>query len=138
MMTDRVLLDTNIIIYAYITTDYEKHEKAKLFINGLRNSNVCISIQVLNETYSALMKNGINNDNTKYYINYCIKKYTVLDITISEIQTCLSLRDNYNYSYWDCLLLATAVNNACSFVYSEDMQNKHILHTGLSIINPLI
>jgi len=136
-MIDRVLIDTNILIYAYVTADSEKHEKAKAFLNGLINKEVYISTQVLSEVYSALKKNGVNNSDAKYYMEYCVEKYNILSITLNEIKTCLSIRDKYNYSFWDCLILATAINNACMIVYSEDMRDKHILYTGMEIKNPL-
>jgi len=91
----------------------------------------------LSETYSALKKNGVNDGDVKYYMEYCIEKYNILPITIDEIKTCLEIRDRYHYSYWDCLILATAINNACGFVYSEDMQDKHVPYTGMEIGNPL-
>ena len=137
-MTDKIFIDTNILVYAYISTDLMKHEKAKDCLNGLLNKKVYISTQVLSETYSALKKNGIDNSKTKYYIEYCIAKYNILPITLNDIQLCLKIRDIQNYSYWDCLILSTAINNACDYVYSEDMQNKHIVYAGLQILNPLI
>jgi predicted nucleic acid-binding protein len=136
-MKDKVFIDTNILVYDYLITDAERHGKAKTFLFSLIGKDVCISTQVLNETYSALKKNGVSNEDARYYIEYCIMKYVVLTVSVGEIQTCLTLREKYNYSYWDCLILATAINNDCSFLYSEDMQNRHIIHTGLEIINPL-
>jgi predicted nucleic acid-binding protein len=136
-MKDKVFIDTNILVYDYLLTDFERHKKAKTFLISLIGKTVCISTQVLSETYSALKKNGVSNEDVRYYIEYCINKYIVLTVSIGDIQTCLTLREKYNYSYWDCLILATAINNDCSFLYSEDMQNRHIIHTGLEIINPL-
>ena len=50
-MTDKIFIDTDILVYAYISTDLSKHEKAKDCLNGLLNKKVCISTQVLSETY---------------------------------------------------------------------------------------
>jgi predicted nucleic acid-binding protein len=136
-MTDKIMIDTNILVYAYLSADSDKHGKAIAFLNGLINKEVYISTQVLSEVYSALKKNGVANADISYYIDYCIKKYNVLSVTVDEIQTCLSVRDKCNYSYWDCLILATAINNECTLVYSEDMQDRHILFNGVEIHNPL-
>ena len=136
-MTDKILIDTNILVYAFVSADLVKHEKTKDFLNGLINKEVYISTQVLSEIYSALKKNGVSNDDAKYYVEYCIAKYNVLSVTLDEIKTCLMIRDKCNYSYWDCLILATAINNACTLVYSEDMQDRHILYAGMEISNPL-
>ena len=78
--------------------------------------------------YSALKKNGIENADAKYYVEYCIKKYNVFPIGVNEVKKCLDFRDRYGYSYWDCLVLASAINIGCGIVYSEDMQNKQVIY----------
>jgi predicted nucleic acid-binding protein len=40
------------------------------------------------------------------------------------------------WSCQDSLILATALENGCDIVYSEDMQHNHILENRLTIINP--
>ena len=61
--------------------------------------------------------------------------YPILDVSFASIQQASILRDKYRLSYWDSLILATAMAANCSVVYSEDMQ--HGLKIGnLSIINP--
>ena len=136
-MTDKIFIDTNIIVYDYLQNDFDKHIKAKNFINSLIDKEIFISTQVLSETYSVLKRNDIDNANAKYYIEYCIEKYNILPITLNDIKTCLKIRDSQNYSYWDCLILSTAINNNCVYVYSEDMQHKHIVYAGLQVINPM-
>ncbi len=44
----------------------------------------------------------------------------------------------YGYSYWDSLIIATALQNDCSILYSEDMQHNQLIEGKLRIINPLI
>lgn len=133
-MTDRIFIDTNILVYAYVTTDSDKHEKTKNFLNSLQNKEVFISTQVLNEVYSALRKNNVNEKDIVYYIEYCIDKYNILSVTLEKVKTCLAVREKYNYSYWDSLILAAAVNNNCTHVYSEDMQDSHVIYSKLKII----
>jgi len=137
-MTDRIFIDTNILVYAYINSDLDKHTRIKDFLNTLSGKEVNISTQILSEVYSALKKNAVEKHNIKYYIEYCVEKYNILSVTLSEIKTCLEIRERYNYSYWDSLVLATAVNNNCEIVYSEDMQNKQSIYSGLKIMNPLV
>ena len=64
-MTDKIFIDTNILVYAYILPDKSsdidagKHNRAKEFLNSLSGKEVCISTQILNEIYSALKKNKV-------------------------------------------------------------------------------
>lgn len=46
------------------------------------------------------------------------------------------LGERYGYSYFDSLMLASALEQGCSILYSEDMQHGQILEGGLRIIDP--
>jgi len=46
--------------------------------------------------------------------------------------------DKYQYSFWDSLMLASALENGCSVIYSEDMQHEQIIGKKLKIINPFV
>jgi predicted nucleic acid-binding protein len=49
---------------------------------------------------------------------------------------CLSLKTRYQYSYWDSLILASALESRCQIVYSEDMQDGQQIEHTLTIQNP--
>ncbi|MFM6010799.1 MAG: PIN domain nuclease, partial [Dolichospermum sp.] len=42
-------------------------------------------------------------------------------INITEVIQALEINAKYNYSYWDSLIIATALLSECSIIYSEDM-----------------
>ena len=42
----------------------------------------------------------------------------------------------YKYSYWDSLIIASALENNCSILFSEDMQHNQLIANKLKIINP--
>jgi predicted nucleic acid-binding protein len=46
------------------------------------------------------------------------------------------LRHNYCFSYWDSLIVASALKAKVAILYSEDMQNELIVDKSLKIINP--
>jgi len=57
-MKSRVFADTNIVVYAHISNEAEKHEIAKaLLSDNLAGSRLWISTQILSEFYSAMNKN---------------------------------------------------------------------------------
>ena len=41
-------------------------------------------------------------------------------------------------TYWDSLIVATALSSECSILYSEDMQHNQLIENKLRIINPFI
>jgi predicted nucleic acid-binding protein len=50
----------------------------------------------------------------------------------------LLLKEKYHYSWWDSLVLASALENGCQIVYSEDMQHEQVIEDSLKIINPFL
>ncbi|MFZ1344751.1 hypothetical protein [Thiothrix eikelboomii] len=57
-------------------------------------------------------------------------------MTSQTIEQALVLGERYGYSYFDSLMLASALEQGCSILYSEDMQHGQILEGGLRIIDP--
>jgi predicted nucleic acid-binding protein len=60
----------------------------------------------------------------------------VLQIHRNTINKALSLKDRYGYSYYDCLMLASALDGNCRFIYTEDMSDGQVINDTLIIINP--
>jgi predicted nucleic acid-binding protein len=54
------------------------------------------------------------------------------------IQKALKLNSKYGYSYYDCLILASALLNDCEYLYSEDMQHNQLIEGKLKIVNPFL
>ncbi len=62
----------------------------------------------------------------------------VVDIDASKVLQAIELNIRYGYSYWDSLIIATALQRDCDILYSEDMQHDQLVESKLRIINPLI
>jgi predicted nucleic acid-binding protein len=48
----------------------------------------------------------------------------------------MDIMKKFNYSYWDCLILASALENNCTILYTEDMQDGQTVEGKLKILNP--
>jgi predicted nucleic acid-binding protein len=46
------------------------------------------------------------------------------------------LRENYKFSYYDSLIISSAVLEDCYILFSEDMQDELIIENKLKIANP--
>ena len=57
-------------------------------------------------------------------------------ITKSDIWLAMDIKKRYRFSYWDSLIIASALENSCSIIYSEDMQHCQVIEDNLKIINP--
>jgi len=61
---------------------------------------------------------------------------SVSELSLKTVFSAWKLREKYKYSYWDSLILASALESSCSIIYSEDMQHGQVIEDNLKIINP--
>jgi predicted nucleic acid-binding protein len=134
-MNHKSFIDTNIWIYAHLETDDIKSNQALTLLDSLQE--LTISTQVLNEYYAVMLKYKIADDIIQDNINVIIEASDVTLIEISTIQLAYKIRLQNSFSYWDSLMIASAIENNCTVLYSEDMQHQQKIQ-NLTIINPFI
>jgi predicted nucleic acid-binding protein len=138
-MSDKIFLDTNILVYAYNSDDPTKQKIiVKLLREDFVEKEVCISVQVLNEFYSVLSKHKIEHSEIEQYINEIINSVQILPISVLISKKALTLKRKYRYSWWDSLVLASALESNSPVLYSEDMQNGQFIENSLKIVNPFV
>jgi predicted nucleic acid-binding protein len=54
------------------------------------------------------------------------------------ILAAIDLRDKYQFSFWDALIVKAALQGHCEILYSEDMQHGLKVESQLTIINPFV
>jgi predicted nucleic acid-binding protein len=134
---EKIFIDSNIVIYAYEEDDLKKHEIANSLVRNKFGANdIHISAQVLNEVYSTLSKHKVAHDSIAKYIFELQGILQVSPITTATINDSLLLKEKYRYSWWDSLILASALESDCATVYSEDMQDGQLIEDRLTIRNP--
>lgn len=107
-------------------------------LSEIRGNEVFVSTQVLGEFYIALLKNNVDSDLIERDIDEISEQSNVGIIYFETIKNCLQLKKIYRYSYWDSLILATALENNCNIIYTEDMQHNQIIENKLKIVNPFL
>ena len=134
-MNDRVFLDTNIIIYLYSEDETQKRCIAYNYIN---NFNCVTSIQAMNEASNVWLK--------KYRLSKIeINKYLdeieavcdeIMLINRKTLSQALDVFDRYHFSYYDSLMLSSALESNCDIILTEDMKDGQIINDTLKIMNP--
>jgi predicted nucleic acid-binding protein len=61
---------------------------------------------------------------------------SVATLSLQTYNIAFDVRGKYNISYWDSLVVASALEQECEILYSEDMQDGLILEDKLKIVNP--
>ncbi len=128
-------VDTNVWLYALIVNnDAQKHQIAAEIVRG---ANVVVSTQVINETCVNLLRKA-NLSETQLY-DLIVAFYAKYEVIATEAQVLLRasrLRAHYSLSFWDSLVVASAIESACNILYTEDMQDGLIVEGQLTIVNP--
>jgi predicted nucleic acid-binding protein len=129
-------LDSNIWLYILMTdprnTPEEEMRKRQIAIELTDNENVVISTQVINEVCSILSrKAGFNENQIREAIQEFYNGCVVVNINYETLIRASNLRSRYNFSFWDGLIVSSALEAEVSILYSEDMQD------GLVIDNPI-
>ena len=136
MSAKPVFLDTNIVIYAYSVDQTHKCQIARALIEA---GNAIISAQVLNEyCNSARKKYPHMFDRVEETLHELLAVLEVRDLMPSTSLHAVQLTRRYGYSYYDSLILASALEAECSILVSEDMHNGMLIDERLRIINPFL
>lgn len=102
------------------------------------NNNIVISSQVINEFVSVTIKKEILllEQSVKYAKEFMdIFHFSI--ISQKTITYSFQLMEKFKFSNWDCLIIASALENNCSILYTEDIQHGQMIE-HLKIINPFI
>ncbi len=136
-MSDRIFLDTNILLYAILDVEIEK-EKTNQIINILKDSTdqFVISTQVLIEITNQLFKNKVDDSNIKNHVDEIIEEFELHTVNSLLIKKAIFMKSKYKFSIWDSLIVATAIENKCEVLYTEDLHHGQIIEQSLKIINP--
>lgn len=126
-------LDTNILVYAQQTGP-----KATIS-QGLIAQGGTISAQVLNELTNVLRK----KDNRSWRdielvlddIDNALEP--ALPLTATTSRAALALARDHGFSFYDALIIVSAIDAGCDTLYSEDLQHGCSIG-GLTIVNPFL
>ncbi|MFA7083364.1 MAG: PIN domain-containing protein [Arcobacteraceae bacterium] len=134
-MQDNIFLDSNIILYCYSNDETDKQAIARNIFE--QYSTPCISKQVINEVSNILFRKfKLDCESIENAILQISNLVEILDFNLTTQIKAIRLKKSYNLQYFDALIVATALENNCNTLYSEDMQNGLVVEGKLTIINP--
>ncbi|MCK4277651.1 MAG: PIN domain-containing protein, partial [Desulfurellaceae bacterium] len=143
-MKDKTFIDTNIWIYSLVesnreTDRYKREVSLKLLENLVKENFICMSIQVVNECHWNFVRKFKLEDKIaiKTIEDNILQIAEVYGINLSTYELSHIIRQKYKVSFWDSLMTASALENGCNILYTEDMQHGQIIEDSLKIINPI-
>lgn len=138
-MNARVLVDTNVLVYAYDRSEPEKQRRALEVLDPLVISGAgAISTQVLAEFFVAVTREiaaPLSISDAYERVKNYLHSWTVLDVTgMIVLEAARGVRD-HQFGFWDAQIWATARLNQIPVVFSEDFNVGQITE-GVRFVNP--
>ena len=132
-MSGRAFLDSNILLYA--VSDHARAAVAQLTVQAAH----VVSVQVLNEFAAvACRKLGRNSQEIRLAEKGFRAALEVVSMTIEHHGAALDLVDRYGFSFYDSLIVASALDAGCTRLFTEDLQHGQVLDKRLRVINPFV
>ncbi|WP_041611049.1 PIN domain-containing protein [Treponema primitia] len=121
MSDDVAFLDTNVLIYAYSEDDLRKQNIA---VNAIDTHKCIVSTHILNEFCNVCIKKlHYPIDQILESINEILHACALFMVNENTIKEALVIQDRYKYSYYDSLVIASALKCECTLLLSEDLQD---------------
>jgi predicted nucleic acid-binding protein len=136
-MTDRIFVDTNVLIYGRDSKQGDKRVIAQEWVRSLGARGAArINMQVLNELTRWILKNepGRSLADIQQEIE-ALKAWGDKPLDEEELEVAWAVRDKLGYQWFDCLLIAAARLAGCRYFLTEDMAHGAVFE-GLTLINP--
>ena len=135
-MSERVFIDTNILIYAEDADAGPKGVLAEKVLKSLiLSGQAVLSTQVLQEFFTvATRKLKLPAEVARMRV----ETYAQLDVILLRPELILSAIDLHRLrpiSFWDALIIRAAAVSGCSRLLSEDLQHGQLID-GVRIENP--
>ena len=140
-MSDRFFLDTNIIVYSFDKSNPTKQKRAsELIEKGLKGHNGCISYQVVQEFANVATRKfavPMSHDDCRQFIEMFLSPMWEVYASRDLVKSALDIAERWQYSFFDALIIASALEASCHILYSEDLQHRQKIYQ-LRIIDPFV
>lgn len=138
-MSDRIMADTNVLVYAYDRSEPQKQRRALEVLDRLAVSRVgVISTQVLAEFFVAVtckIETPLSVSEAYVRVKNYLQAWTVLNLTgMIVLEAARGVRE-HQFNFWDAQIWAAARLNQIPIVFSEDF-NVGAVTEGIHFVNP--
>ncbi|MEO7995244.1 MAG: PIN domain-containing protein [bacterium] len=139
-MTDRVLVDTNVLVYAYDLDQRPKRERAAFWLDALWASKLgVLSTQVLQEFYSVTTRKlkPPLDASTAQAIVEAYGEWNIVLIDVPLILDGIAVSRRHQLSFWDALIIASAIRGEATTLLTEDLSHGQVFDS-VRVVNPFL
>ncbi len=132
MKDKKTFVDSNILLYLFDTNKIRSDFVKELLVK----KRYYISTQVVNENINVCIKKfHFPKEKAFQHGRVLIDRFHLCLIDTSIIMKAFEICKTTNYSYWESLILATAIKNDCRVIFTEDLNEGQQIES-LEIYNP--
>jgi len=140
-MNDKYFLDTNILIYSFDRHTSRKTRRSKeLLKDALETHQGIISTQVIQEFLNVAttkFSKPITSSDAHQFLATVLLPLCAVYPSAELYQLSLELQSETQYSFYDSLIIAAALQANCLILYSEDLHHRHNIR-GMIVRNPFL
>lgn len=138
MGEDKIFVDTNMLVYAHDLSAGRKHETAqKIVLDLWRSRKGVVSTQVLQEffvTVTGKIPRPLECKVAKEIVSNLLHWEVILNDG-TDILKAIEIHSRHHLSFWDSLIIQSAVKGGVSVLLSEDFSDGYTIE-GIRIENP--
>lgn len=140
-MSDRFFLDTNIFVYSFDKNARKKADRAaKLIRRAIEVGHGIVSYQVVQEFFNVALRRfaePMSGADAEQYLSTTFRPLLAVHSSHGLYSRALQLAREHSLSWYDSLIVASAIEGRCGVLYSEDLQHGQRFG-GLRIENPFL
>src|SRR5215469_2819935 len=140
-MSDRFFLDTNIFVYSFDRNAPRKADRAvKLIRRAIEAREGIVSYQVVQEFFNLALRRfaePMSGAEAEQYLSTTFRPLLTVHSSHALYGQALILATTHQLSWYDSLIVASAIEGQCGILYSEDFQHGQRFG-GLRIENPFL
>jgi len=115
-------VDTNILIYAHDGGAGAKHDRSVALLKRLfEHGSGALSIQVLTEFYAAATRKLRMSGKEAEEVLRDLEGWTLHRATLADLLSASRLHRRHKISWWDALIVNSAIELGCTVLWSEDL-----------------
>jgi predicted nucleic acid-binding protein len=137
-MTDRVFVDTNVLVYSRDASEPTKQKLAIAWMARLwREETGRVSFQVLNEFYVTVTKKlqpGMDLNSAREDVRFLLAWHPI-PIDARVVEGAWRIQDRYHLSWWDALIVSAAQICNSRYLLTEDL-HENLKIDDVEVINP--
>ncbi len=136
-MSGGEFVDTNVLVYAFDQRTPEKQAAAiRLIARLAAERSGCLSLQVLQEFYVASVRQGMPAAEARTQVHR-LGHWTLHRPLHADILAAIDRQLAHSISFWDAMIVQSAVQLGCAVLWSEDLQHGRTWG-GLTVRNPFV